>query len=75
MTLTERVKDKAKALGFDLAGIAEASPPARDGARLAAWLAADKHASMAWMAKDAPKRADPAQILPGCTSVIALGAS
>ena len=46
MTLTEAVKDKARTLGFDPRGIAEARPLPRDGARLSAWLAKDKHAGM-----------------------------
>jgi epoxyqueuosine reductase len=75
VTLTETVKDRARALGFDLVGIAQAQALPRDGARLAAWLAEDKQAGMAWMAREPEKRADPQALLPGCRSVIALAAS
>jgi epoxyqueuosine reductase len=74
VTLTERVKERAHALGFDLVGIAEARELPRDGARLAAWLAEDRHAGMAWMALHSGKRADPRALLPGCRSVLALAA-
>ena len=75
MTLTARVKERATELGFDLVGVAEAGPLPRDGARLAAWLAEDRHAGMAYMAQHSEKRADPRMLLPGCKSVIALAAS
>ena len=75
MTLTDRVKAKAQELGFDLVGIAEAKELPRDGARLAAWLAEDKHAGMAWMAHHTEERADPRAHLPGCRSVLALAVS
>ena len=75
MTLTARVKERATELGFDLVGIAEAGPLPRDGARLAAWLAEDRHAGMAYLAQHSEKRADPRALLPGCKSVIALAAS
>ncbi len=75
MTLAHRVKERARELGFDLVGIAAAGPRPRDGARLQAWLAEDKHAGMAWMAHHREKRMDPRKLLPGCKSVIALAAS
>jgi epoxyqueuosine reductase len=75
VTLTERVKERAQELGFDLVGIAAAAPRPRDGARLAAWLAEDRHAGMAWMAVHSEKRADPRALLPDCRSVVALAAS
>src|SRR6185369_8127065 len=47
-------------------------PLERDRAALAAWIRGDRHATMAWMARDFEKRADPEAMLPGCKSVIAL---
>jgi epoxyqueuosine reductase len=70
--LTRAVKAQAVSLGFHKVAIAAAAPLERDRAALAAWLAGDRHATMAWMAKDPGKRSDPAAMLPGCRSVIAL---
>ncbi len=69
---TARLRAEARALGFDLVGVAAAERLDRDAAALAAWLRADHHASMAWMARDPDKRADPARLLPGCRSVVVL---
>jgi len=70
--LTRAVRDRALALGFHKVAIAKAAPLERDQAALAAWLAGNRHATMAWMARDPDKRSDPTVLLPGCRSVIAL---
>jgi epoxyqueuosine reductase len=70
--LTGRVKARALEEGFDAVGIAAASRLDRDGEALRAWLSDDRHASMAWMARDPEGRTDPQRLLPGCRSVIAL---
>ena len=71
--LTRALKDRARALGFDARRRSRAAQPLeRDGAALAAWLAEDRHARMAWMAREPDKRADPEALLPGCRSVVAL---
>lgn len=70
--LTRSLKAKALSLGFHKVAIAEAAPLARDRAALAAWLSGNRHATMAWMARDPDKRSDPERLLPGCKSVVAL---
>ena len=70
--LTRRLKSRAVDEGFDLVGVAAAQPLERDAAALAAWLRGDRQASMIWMAREPSKRADPARLLPGCRSVVAL---
>jgi epoxyqueuosine reductase len=70
--LSRAVKAQAAALGFHKAAIAKATPLERDRAALAAWIRGDRHATMAWMARDHGKRADPEAMLPGCKSVVAL---
>ena len=70
--LTSALKAQAASLGFHKVAIAKAEPLERDRAALAAWLRGDGHATMAWMARDPDKRADPGSILPGCKSVVAL---
>lgn len=56
-------------LGFAGAGIAEASP-SRWGREFAAWLAAGRHGSMAWLARNVEVRLDVTRLLPGARSVV-----
>src|SRR6185437_5412336 len=39
------------------------------------WLAQGKHGEMAWIARNAGKRVDPQQVLPGAKSIITLAVS
>lgn len=64
------LKERAEALGFDACGVARAVGLDRDGAALERWLAAGRHASMAWLARDPGRRSDPRELLPGCRSVV-----
>jgi len=72
MTLSEHVKLEAKALGFADVGIARISdaPVRKHGNRLASWLDRHLYGTMAWMARDPSRRADPRRILPGCRSIV-----
>ena len=75
MPLTaQRIKDEALRLGFDLAGIAPATPSLHGGA-VRDWLAAGHHGDMAWLARDPERRLDPARVVTGARSVIAVGLS
>ena len=69
--LTRALEERAAAAGFDKIAIAKAEPTERDRAALAAWIAADRHATMAWMAKKPETRSDPRELLPGCKYVVA----
>jgi epoxyqueuosine reductase len=66
----DEVRAAARACGFPLAGIARADPLAP--APLRRWLAAGHAADMHWMEKNAEDRLDPARVLPGARSVLAL---
>ena len=76
MALAETIKREARSLGFAAVGIASVNPQAPDGRlfhRLQEWLRRGFHGSMAWMARDPGRRADPRVVLPGCRSIIAVG--
>jgi epoxyqueuosine reductase len=67
-----RVKQRALEL-FDAVGIA-AVGPLEAKARYEAWIAAGRHGEMAWLASDKHRRrrADPAEILRGAATVVAV---
>lgn len=74
MNLTRRICDYARALGFDLAGIAPAYPaPHLDLYR--AWLSHGYHGEMGYLARPdrVERRKDPAKILPGARSILCVG--
>lgn len=72
MSREEIVQEIARDLGFDLCGIAPvAPPPAAD--RFDAWLAAGRHASMDWLARDRDRLVDPRRVLPEGGSIVVLG--
>ncbi len=69
-----RLKERARAEGFDLVGVARAGP-AHGAERLRSWLDAGYAAGMAWMEQTAAVRADPRVLMPGCRSVVAVAMS
>lgn len=84
--LTAIIKQAARDLGFDVVGISvlpaepihspnhDRTSPAGDlVGRLHEWLRRGFHATMAWMARDPERRADPTLVLPGCRSIISVG--
>jgi epoxyqueuosine reductase len=72
--LTDRLKQAALSLGFDLAGAASASDPALAGAmqRYSGWLDAGYGAGMEYLRRHAPFKASPGKLLPGWKSVLAV---
>lgn len=65
------VKAAARACGFFLVGLARAEPLPR--APLATWIAAGHAADMDWIAESVDERLDPALVLPGAKTVVAMG--
>ncbi len=65
---------RAAELGFDLCRVTSAAPPESAG-RFLHWLAAGHHGDMVWMERQAERRANLQQVLPGARSVICLAAS
>ncbi len=74
MNLTERIKQKAYNLGFDLIGIAPAGRASRADA-FAHWVEAGHAGEMAYMTRDPQRRQDARRILPEARSVIVAGLS
>lgn len=69
---TQKIKSRARALGFTNVGVARAEPLDRDAQRLMVWLNRGYHASMDWMARNMEKRIDPEAIVAGAKSVISV---
>ena len=69
MGLSEKIRERALALGFDLVGLAPARR-AEHAEALLPWLASGCHAGMGWMARDPETRADPARLLAGAKSIV-----
>jgi epoxyqueuosine reductase len=74
VSLTENIKEKAYALGFDLIGVAPATQALHADA-YASWVDAGYAAMMGYMARDVTRRGDPRRVLPGARSVIVVGLS
>lgn len=67
---SEKIKSKARELGFAKVGIARAEELTAERGRLRDWLNRGYHATMDWMARNADKRADPGLVLPNAKSVL-----
>jgi epoxyqueuosine reductase len=64
------IKDQARALGFDKAGVVPATVLTEEGAKLREWLARGFHGQMAYMALNPDQRSDPRLLLPSAKSVV-----
>jgi epoxyqueuosine reductase len=72
--ITERLKVKARSLGFSLVGVVPAGPGRRLEAYLR-WIANAQHGEMAYMARPdrVARRQDLSVILPGVQSIVCVG--
>lgn len=68
--LTDEVKSRALALGFQKVGVVRAEALTEERARLEEWLARGHHAGMSWMGRDVARRTDPRELLTGARSVV-----
>lgn len=68
----ERIRARGLALGFDAVGFAGIDLGEEAKARLRAWLEAGYHGEMDYMARHGMKRLEPAELVPGTLSVIAV---
>jgi len=73
-SLTQKIKEHAKELGFPLAGVTTPDPPPHLDF-FQDWLDAGYQGSMDWMGteRSLERRADPRVILPECRSILVLG--
>ncbi|OJW83663.1 MAG: tRNA epoxyqueuosine(34) reductase QueG [Bacteroidetes bacterium 46-16] len=69
---THKIKAEAARLGFDACGIADAVYLEDDARRLQQWLDKGYQGEMAYMERYFDLRTDPAKLVPGAKSVIAL---
>jgi epoxyqueuosine reductase len=74
MTLTDRIKEKAYDLGFDLIGVAPAGR-ARHAEAYRRWLAQGYAADMQWLGRNPERREDPRAVVSGAQSVVVVGLS
>ncbi|MBY0564977.1 MAG: tRNA epoxyqueuosine(34) reductase QueG [Hyphomonadaceae bacterium] len=71
--LTERLRQKARALSFDAVGVASALDAWPASARLEEFLADGRHGDMEWMTR--PERAHPQALWPEAKSAVLVGQS
>jgi len=71
--LKQAIKEKARQLGFTLAGVTSSEPP-EHYSTFELWLNAGMHGTMNYLAEERSRvrRADPRQILPECKSILVL---
>jgi epoxyqueuosine reductase len=72
--LAEAVKARARALGFDRVAVGPATPPPH-AAAFQEWLEAGYAGDMAYLARTRAERVEPARLLPGVRSVVAVALS
>jgi epoxyqueuosine reductase len=72
--LKDKIKERARELGFDDCRITTAQPP-DSAARFREWLAKEWHGEMAYLARNADKRIEPQKVLPDARSIITLAVS
>jgi len=73
MSLEQEIREKARELGFDAAGITDASPVGPEHAeRFERWLRSGCAGPMQYMHHNLDKRLDPGKLLDGARSVIAV---
>jgi epoxyqueuosine reductase len=72
--MKEAIRQRARELGFDDCRFTTAQPP-ESAPRFQQWLAEGRHGDMAYLARNAHKRIEPREVLPGAKSVVALAVS
>lgn len=72
--LTDKIKSTALELGFDLVGITDSKPIAKENVQiLDEWISNHQYGKMGYMAKNFDKRINPALLLENAKSIICVG--
>ncbi len=72
-SISDQIREKARAEGFNLVRFADARAMPQNAERLNEFLGAGHHGEMDWMAERTAWRADPQSMWPAARSVIVLG--
>lgn len=72
MSPKERIKARARELGFDQCGVTTVEPPTHTK-EFERWIAEGHHGEMGYMARRVERRQDPRVILPGAKSIVVVG--
>lgn len=73
IALTWKIHESLRMEGFDISGIAQASPHPEDSRHLSEWIAAGRNGSMKFMERNLDKRGDITSLVAGAKSVIVAG--
>jgi epoxyqueuosine reductase len=68
--LSRKIKEQAKAEGFDKVGLVRPEVLEPEGRRLREWLRRGYHGEMQWMAREPDKRSDPREFFPQAQSIV-----
>jgi len=71
--LTFKLKQEAKALGFNFIGLSKAEQLFNEAKDLESFLLEKRNGSMAWLENNFDKRIDPTKLFPGAKSIISFG--
>jgi epoxyqueuosine reductase len=72
--MKEAVRRRARELGFEVCRFTTAAPP-QSAPQFRQWIAGQRHGQMAYLERQAGKRTDLQQVLPGARTVVTLAAS
>ncbi len=72
--MREAVRRRAAELGFEACGFAAAETP-RSAPQFRQWLALGRQGQMAYLERNAHRRTDPQQVLPGARTIVTLAVS
>lgn len=72
--MKEKIRQRALELGFDDCRFTSASAPDH-AAQFEHWIAEKNHGEMAWLERNAYKRVNPQEVLPGAKSILCLAVS
>jgi epoxyqueuosine reductase len=70
LSLTDKIKSRARELGFSEVGVARAVRLEEEGKLLREWLSRGYHGTMEWMERNVEKRIDVTEVLQNAQSVV-----